>query len=55
MAKIKKRTKGDYKEYRNPSLPARFSRSLLDKCPSNWYNYLNVLNVLNVSLLKNES
>lgn len=30
-------TNGCYQEHRDPSLPTRFSRSLLDKFPSCWY------------------
>ena len=49
-------TNGCYKEHRNPSLPARLGKTLLDKCPSRWYNYFTSLLDLNLSVLffKNE-
>jgi hypothetical protein len=47
-------TKGCYKEHRNPSLPARLGLTLLDKCPSCWYNNYMHLNYINFSEVKKE-
>ena len=44
-------TNGCYKEHRNPSLPARLSKTLLDKCPSSWYKYPLSLLDLNLSVV----
>jgi len=44
-------TNGCYKEHRNPSLPARLGKTLLDKCPSRWYNYHPSLLDLNLSVV----